>query len=261
MKIFAQTYIVSAMCCISLAAAAQQGGLGALAESGVEGPVVVVDLVKFKPDGAARYAIYDKIAEAKVKDLGGEVIFRGVAASVSGMESVVPSDEWDRVTFRKYPSVAAVIAMGSSEEYRGAFPNRIASVEKSFVYAFSGEMPSFGEGLKPSMHPMTVVPAPATSDTVYMLNMLRFKKDGGERKFFMEYGALRGGYRPDPVLMLKGIGPVIAEEVVDRLILARYPSTEVFTEMVTSPEYRAVSHLRTEEIELELIWPFSMVAE
>ena len=216
-----------------------------------------MDLVKFKPDGAARYAIYDEIAEAKLKDLGGEVIFRGVAANVPPL----PSDEWDRVTFRKYPSMQAVMDMGSSKEYQGAFPNRLASVEKSFVYAFSGEMPSFDEGSKPRTHPMGVVPAPATSDTVYMLNMLRFKKDGGERKFFLEYGAPRGGHKPDPVLILKGIGAVIADEVVDRLILVRYPSSEVFRGMITSPEYRAVSHLRTEAIELGLIWPFSSVAE
>ncbi len=256
MKTIARTFMISVLSCVSIVSAAQ-GGLGALAQSGVEGPVVVVDLVKFKPDGAAEYAIYDKIAEAKVKELGGAVIFRGVATEVSPLES----DAWDRVTFRKYPTVAAVMAMGSSKEYQGAFPHRLASVEKSFVYAFWGEMPSFVEGKKPRMHPMNVVPAPGTSDTVYMLNLLRFKKDGGERKFFLEYGAPRGGHRPDPVLILKGIGAVIADEVVDRLILVRYPSGEVFREMITSAEYRAVSHLRTEAIELGLIWPFSSVAE
>ena len=54
MKTIALTFMVSAICCNSLVALPQQGGLGALAQSGVEGPVVVVDLVKFKPDGAAR---------------------------------------------------------------------------------------------------------------------------------------------------------------------------------------------------------------
>lgn len=261
MKTLAYAFVIAVACCTSLGAGAQQGGLAALAQSGTQGPVVVVDLVKFKPDGAARYAIYDEIAEAKLKDLGGEVIFRGVATQVPGMESVLPSDEWDRVTFRKYPSMEAVMAMGSSKEYQGAFPNRLASVEKSFVYAYSGEMPSFVEGAKPGMHPMSVVPEPATPDTVYMLNLLRFKKDGGERKFFLEYGAPRGGHRPDPVVILKGIGPVISEEIVDRLILVRYPSAEVFIGMLGSPEYRAVSHLRTEAIELGLILSFSMVTD
>jgi len=113
------------------------------------------------------------------------VIFRGDAAQVGGP---LPSDEWDRVTFRKYPSVAAVMAMGSSEEYQGAFPHRLASVETSFVYAFSGELHSFAResGASPAMHPMNAVPAPATSDAVYMLGLLRFNKDGGERQFVTE---------------------------------------------------------------------------
>ena len=95
MKTIAPTFMASAICCISLVAPPREGSLGALAQSSVEGPVVVVDLVKFKPDGAARYAIYDQIAEARLEDLGGEVIFRGDAAQVSGR---LPSDEWDRVT-------------------------------------------------------------------------------------------------------------------------------------------------------------------
>jgi len=183
------------------------------------------------------------------------VIFRGDAAQVGGR---LPSDEWDRVTFRKYPSMAAVMALAGSEEYQGAFPHRVAGVETSFVYAFSGELPSFAQS-NPGMDPMNVVPAPETNRAVYMLNLLRFKPDGGERKFFTEYGAPRGGHRPTPVLMLKGIGAVIGEEIVDRLILVYYPSVEVFIEMISSAEYQAVAPLRTEAIELGLIWPFSMV--
>ncbi len=255
MKTIALTFMVSAICCIPLLAQPQQGGVEALAQSGVEGPVVVADLIKFNPDGAARYEIYDQIAEAKLEDLGGEVIFRGDAAQVDGR---LPSDEWDRVTFRKYPSMAAVMALASSDEYQGAFPHRVAGVETSFVYAFSGELPSFAQS-NPGVDPMNVVPEPETNSAVYMLNLLRFKPDGGDRKFFTEYGAPRGGHRPTPVLTLKGIGAVIGEEIVDRLILVYYPSVEVFTEMITSPEYRAVAHLRTEAIELGLIWPFSMV--
>ena len=92
-----------------------------------------------------------------------------------------------------------------------------------------------------------------------MLGLLRFNKDGGEREFFTEYPASRSGTQSTPVLTLKGINPIIADEIVDRLILAHYPSADVLTEMTMSAEFRAVSHLRAEEIELALIWPFSMV--
>lgn len=238
-----------------------QGGLGVLARSGVKGPVVVVDLVKFKPDGAARYAIYDEIAEAKLKELGGSVLFRGDAVNIS----IAPAEEWDRVTFRKYPSMDAVMAMAQSKEYQGALPNRLASVEKSFVYAYSGELPALGGRPSPGSHPMGVVPEPESEETIYMLNLLRFKKDGGQDAFFLKYGAASGRHLGEvgaaPVLVLKGLGAVIPQEEVDRLILVKYPSVKLFVEMVTSDEYQKILPLRADAIELGLIWAFSMVTK
>ena len=120
MRTIALTFMVSAICCLSLVAQQPPGGLEALAQSGIEGPVVVVDLVKFMPDGAARYAIYDQIAEAKVEDLGGEVIFRGDAAQVPGR---LPSSEWDRVTFRKYPPALLLLPVGpTTSRGQGGIP-------------------------------------------------------------------------------------------------------------------------------------------
>jgi len=233
------------------------GGLGALLSSGVEGPIVVMDLVKFKPGGAEKYAIYDGIAEKKLASLGGEVVFRGSSREVSGLDYA----KWDRVTFRKYPSMQAVMQMAASSEYQGAFPHRMASVERSIVDVFSGELPSFGGNPSPGSHPMNKLNAPHDEDTVYMLNLLRFKDDGGREQYYGQYGAktmpmiqIRGG---GPVYVLKGVGPVIADEEIDRLILVTYPSPKLFREMIESPEYQAIAHLRTEAIELGLLFPFS----
>ncbi|MBN4046776.1 DUF1330 domain-containing protein [bacterium AH-315-P07] len=236
-----------------------QGGLAEIARSGVKGPIVVVDLVKFKPDGAARYEIYDGIAEAKLKDLGGSVIFRGDIVEVSMFQS----EDWDRVTFRKYPSIDAVIAMAGSREYQGAFPNRLASVEKSFVYAYSGELPAIGGRPSPGSHPMNVVPEPKSDDVVYMLNLLRFKKDGGRDVYFQKYGTAASRHLAatgaGPVLVMKGLGPVIPQEEVDRLILVKYPSVKKFEDMVTSEEYKKILPFREEAIDLGLVLGVSMI--
>ena len=73
----------------------------------------------------------------------------------------------------------------------------------------------------------SVVPQPDSGDSVYMLNLLRFKNDGGEMQYYREYGAQVGPMiakrNGGVVLNLKGIGPVIANEEIDRLILVRYP--------------------------------------
>jgi len=238
----------------TLANAQTAGGLAAIVEAGTEGPVIVIDLVVFKPDGEERYNQYDAIAESKVTSLGGEYVFRGSAKEIPGIES-----KWDRLTMRKYPSAKAVMEMGSSTEYRGAFPHRIASVAESFVYAFSGELPTIlGSDSQDPMKPIT---PPKSSNAVYMLNLLRFKEDGGEMKYYREYGAnvmpmiteRNGG----PEINLKGIGAVIANEEIDRLILVRYPSVESFRDMVTSEAYQKIAHLRTDSIEIGLLFPFT----
>ena len=57
-------------------------------------------------------------------------------------------------------------------------------------------------------------------------------------------------------MMGDGLTAVISAEEIDRMILVRYPSPEMFLEMVTSAEYRAIAHKRTDSIELGLLFPF-----
>lgn len=218
-------------------------GLAFLAQTDWEGPVTVVDLVKFKPQGEQSYDRYDALAEAKLTALGGEVLFRGSSFEVEGRDA----SSWDRVTMRKYPSAKAVVEMGSSSEYRAAFPHRIQGVAESLVYAFAGRaMPRVAEAQSPG--------------AVYMLNLLRFKENGGEAGY-RDYGVSvlpllqQAGARP--VLNMTGLTAVISQDEIDRMILVMYPSPKSFLAMIESPEYRAIAHKRTESIELGLLFPFS----
>ncbi len=218
-------------------------GLAWLAQTDMAGPVTVIDLVKFKPGGEESYDTYDALAEAKLTSLGGEVVFRGSSKSVDGLDS----SSWDRVTMRKYPSAGAVVEMGASSEYGAAFPHRLQGVETSLVYAFAGAT-------------TPRVAAETSADAVYMLNLLRFKAGDGEAGY-RDYGAsvipLLRQRGAGPILMGNGLTAVISEEEIDRMILVRYPSPETFLEMVTSAEYRAIAHKRTDSIELGLLFPFS----
>jgi uncharacterized protein (DUF1330 family) len=147
---------------------------------------------------------------------------------------------------RKYPSAAAVVEMGASSEYRAAFPHRLQGVEASLVYAFAGAT-------------TPRVTAETSADAVYMLNLLRFKEEDGEAGYG-DYGSsvipLLRQRGAGPVLMGNGLTAVISAEEIDRMILVRYPSPEMFLEMVTSAEYRAIAHKRTDSIELGLLFPF-----
>lgn len=86
---------------------------------------------------------------------------------------------------------------------------------------------------------------------VVMLNLLAFKPDGGEERY-MEYGAAvaplleKAGGRivwagaPAPALL--------GEDSWDLVALVEYPTRQAFLEMIGSPEYQAIAHLRTEAL-------------
>jgi uncharacterized protein (DUF1330 family) len=86
---------------------------------------------------------------------------------------------------------------------------------------------------------------------VVMLNLLAFEPDGG-RERYEEYGAAvaplleRAGGR---IVFLGAPAPaLLGEESWDLVILVEYPTRQAFLEMVASPEYLAIGHLRTEAL-------------
>ncbi|WP_159941368.1 MULTISPECIES: DUF1330 domain-containing protein [unclassified Nocardiopsis] len=94
---------------------------------------------------------------------------------------------------------------------------------------------------------------------VVMLNLLRFAPGGRAsyaeysrqaRHFLKKYGA-------ELVYAGDGSTPLVAEQGQDwdAVLLVRYPSREVFSRMVTDPEYRAITHLRTEALSEAVLQP------
>ena len=84
-----------------------------------------------------------------------------------------------------------------------------------------------------------------------MLNLLAFKPDGGEERY-AEYGAAVapllekiGGrivFVGQPAVALLG------DDSWDMVALVEYPTRQAFLDMISSPEYQAVGHLRTEAL-------------
>lgn len=86
---------------------------------------------------------------------------------------------------------------------------------------------------------------------VTMLNLLAFKPDGG-RERYLEYGAAvlplleKVGAR---VVFQGPAAPVVlGEDSWDLVLLVEYPTRAAFLEMITSPEYGEIAHLRTEAL-------------
>jgi uncharacterized protein (DUF1330 family) len=88
---------------------------------------------------------------------------------------------------------------------------------------------------------------------VSMLNLLRFRPDGGRERYFEYVDAIRDiGERVGLKLRFVGMGgtPLAAEpgQEWDAVAIVEYPSRQAFADMVRSPEYQASAHLRTEAL-------------
>jgi uncharacterized protein (DUF1330 family) len=86
---------------------------------------------------------------------------------------------------------------------------------------------------------------------VFMLNLLEFRPDGGAERY-AEYGEAvapllaRAGGRA--VFAGRPAESLIGEGTWDLMLLVSYPSRQAFLDMISSSEYQAIEHLRTEAL-------------
>ena len=92
-----------------------------------------------------------------------------------------------------------------------------------------------------------------TGGPVSMLNLLRFKPDGGLERYLQYADAIRevgerAGLRR--VYVGRGAAALVAEpgQDWDMVAIVEYPSRQAFADMIRSPEYQAAKHLRTEAL-------------
>jgi uncharacterized protein (DUF1330 family) len=89
--------------------------IAAIRDMDIDGPVVMLNLLKFNPDGGEEeYARYGAAAGAHLQTAGATVrLLANVAATVIGGE------EWDRMILVEYPSKQAFLQMSQGGDYPG----------------------------------------------------------------------------------------------------------------------------------------------
>ncbi len=114
-----------------------QAQLGELMAPGPDGPIYMVNLLKFKDvaeyedgrdtdlTGAEAYAIYGAGVVPLVVDHGGRLVFSG---AVSWLMLGQADDMWDQVAVVEYPNRAALVAMSTSDAYAEISVHRTAGL-------------------------------------------------------------------------------------------------------------------------------------
>ncbi len=111
--------------------------IAAMQESGPEGPIYMVNLLKFKEKaeysdgretdltGREAYQIYGQAVSRIIQDFGGQVVF---AADVTQLSLGRVDELWDEVAIARYPNRAALVAMSTSAPWRKAAAHREAGL-------------------------------------------------------------------------------------------------------------------------------------
>ncbi|MDQ1508493.1 MAG: hypothetical protein QOG50_337 [Actinomycetota bacterium] len=112
-----------------------------LMEAPDEGPVTMLNLLKFKSDvdgdgtgasGASEYAKYGDAAVQMVEARGGKVLWMGRVDQILIGD---PAEEWDSVALVQYPSRKAFVEMVSTPEYEQAHEHRESGLERTVLIA------------------------------------------------------------------------------------------------------------------------------
>ena len=111
--------------------------IAAMQEAGPPGPIVMVNLLKFREraqyadgretelSGAEAYAIYGKAVAQLLGKFGGELVFTG---DVTFLAIGQVEDLWDAVALARYPNRGALWSMATSPEYRAIAVHREAGL-------------------------------------------------------------------------------------------------------------------------------------
>lgn len=105
--------------------------LAALAANPSDGPVVMLNLLKFKRGGGSKaYARYSDAFQQVLVRHGGRFLYLGRAA-----EMLVAEESWDAVALVEYPSRKVFLDILASAEYAALSIHRDAGLERTVLYA------------------------------------------------------------------------------------------------------------------------------
>ena len=104
----------------------------ALSQRAGDKPVVMLNLLKFKPGGQAQYMRYSANFQALTRGKGVRIRYAGQCE-----DSLIGKEDWDMIAVVEYPSRKAFLAIVQSPEYQKITGDRTAALERAVLYSTS----------------------------------------------------------------------------------------------------------------------------
>jgi len=96
----------------------------------VDGPIVMINLLKFKPDGGREsYQKYGELAAPHIVKAGAKIVYHG-----SGKATIIGDDGWDSVLLVEYASKQDFFDMVTDPEYVKLSKHRTDALLDSRLY-------------------------------------------------------------------------------------------------------------------------------
>jgi uncharacterized protein (DUF1330 family) len=117
----------------------QEGFAAFSARAGEDAPVVMLNLLCFKPDGGRqRYEEYAAAVAPLLEQVGGRIVHAGAPAP-----ALIGDDSWDLVALVEYPTRGAFLEMIGTPEYQAIAHLRTEALLKGELHPMdpAGELP------------------------------------------------------------------------------------------------------------------------
>ncbi|MEX2016029.1 MAG: DUF1330 domain-containing protein [Candidatus Hydrogenedentales bacterium] len=206
-----------------------------------QGPIYMLNLIKYKPDGRTRYFRYGVGAGKHLSQRGGSMSYIGLVEPCTDVVPAQPAGHaWDSVAIVRYPSRGKFLDILNDADYQTFLPHLHAALDRTLLYAFSDP-----EELPERLDATTADYGP---DSVVAVALLRLKPESkrayeryirASRRLVSQYG---GGilFAADGEQLLAGAGEW------DRLVLTHFPSLHQLQALIDSAEYEHIVELRGE---------------
>lgn len=104
-----------------------------------DGPIFMLNLLKFKPDGGREsYQRYIEEGAPIFDRIGLQIIYRAHVG-----QTVIGREAWDEVIIAKYPSVSAFLDMNRDKDYQKAVQHRTEALLDSRLILMRADQAEF----------------------------------------------------------------------------------------------------------------------
>ncbi len=101
-------------------------------KSGDDGPVVLVNLIRLRPDGQDAYRRYGEAVAPLLARHGAKLLYAG-----SAVGTLIGDERWDYAAVTEYPSRSALAGLVRDPEFEATTPLRHAALEDGILHAFT----------------------------------------------------------------------------------------------------------------------------